>query len=318
MTRRFLNLSDAGADAVAAMLAEALGRKAARQGLARGAVDRDAPLAGRMLAMLFERPSTRTRVSFDMAMRQLGGAAMPLDAAQMQLGRGESIADTARVLGRMVDAVMLRTVDHGRLDAMVTAGGIPVINALSDQSHPCQIVADLMTVIERGFTLPGLRVAWIGDGNNVCHSWIEAAGMFGMTLGVATPPGHAPDPAVVASARRTGRGSITTGHDAHAAVSGATVVITDSWASMGDEDSSQRRAAFAPFAVDETLMAAAASDAIFLHCLPAHRGEEVVDAVLDGPRSAAWDAAENRIHAQKAILMWVFGLIDVDHQETIE
>lgn len=306
MTRHFLDLTDAGGDAIAAMITDALDRKTARVSWPKARVDADAPLAGHVLAMIFEKNSTRTRVSFDMAMRQLGGSAIVMESGSMQLGRGESVADTARVLSRMVDAIMIRTDDHAKIEELAHYASVPVINGLTDQSHPCQIMADLVTMIERGHALPGLQVAWLGDGNNVLHSLIDAAGLMKFTVRVGGPEGYEPDPAVVARARANG-GEIVFMRDAKEAAAGAKVVVTDCWVSMGQPGGDVHIAAMQPYQVDEALMAAAAPDAIFMHCLPAHRGEEVTDAVIDGPQSAVWDEAENRIHAQKSVLRWALG-----------
>ncbi len=308
MIRHFLSLSDAGADGLAAILADALDRKAARKGWPKGKADPDAPLTDHTLAMIFEKNSTRTRVSFDMAMRQLGGNAMFMAAGQMQLGRGESVADTARVLSRMVDAIVVRTDEHGKIEDMARFASVPVINGLTDLSHPCQIVADLLTLLEHGRALPGLTVAWLGDGNNVLSSIIEAAGLLKFNVRVGCPQGYDPDPAFVAMARQAGA-DISVFRNASDAVKGADVVVTDTWVSMGQEHVHNKLAAMAPFQVNEALMAAANPGASFLHCLPAHRGEEATDAVLDGPQSLIWDEAENRIHAQKSILLWCFGLL---------
>jgi len=306
--RHFLSLSDAGSDGIAAILADALDRKAARTGWPKGKPDADAPLADHTLAMIFEKNSTRTRVSFDMAMRQLGGDAMFMAAGQMQLGRGETVADTSRVLSRMVDAIVIRTDDHSKIEDMARFASVPVINGLTDLSHPCQIVADLLTLLEHGKALPGLTVAWLGDGNNVLSSIIEAAGLMKFNVRVGCPQGYDPDPAFMETARAAGA-SIDVFRDADEAVRGADVVVTDTWVSMGQEHVHNKLAAMAPFQVNEKLMAAAKPDARFLHCLPAHRGEEATDAILDGPQSLIWDEAENRIHAQKSILLWCFGLI---------
>lgn len=306
MVRHFLNLSDAGGDAVAAMLNDALDRKTARQGWTRGRPDADAPLAGHVLAMIFEKNSTRTRVSFDMAMRQLGGSAIVMEAGGMQLGRGETIADTARVLSRMVDAIMIRTDDHAKIEELAAHADVPVINGLTDLSHPCQIMADLLTVIERGLALPGLEVAWLGDGNNVLHSIVEAAGLMKFNVRIGVPAGYDCDDSFIEAARARGAG-VSVHRDPREAVAGAQVVVTDTWVSMGQTGAETRIAAMTPFQVNEALMAAAAPGATFLHCLPAHRGEEVTDAVIDSAQSAVWDEAENRIHAQKSVLRWVFG-----------
>ena len=303
--RRFLNLSDAGGEAIAAILGEAMARKEARAGWPKGRVDEDAPLAGHVLAMIFEKHSTRTRASFEMAMRQLGGSTIVLDGASSQLGRGEPIADTARVLSRYVDAIMIRTDDHAKAEALADHATVPVINGLTDLSHPCQILADMQTVIERRFKLAGSKWAWVGDGNNVCNSLIEAAALMHFELAVATPGGFEPDAAMVALAST--RDDIYFGGDPREAVAGAEVVVTDTWTSMGHQDEAYRREAFAAFQVDEAMMQLAAPDALFLHCLPAHRGEEVSAAVIDGAQSAVWDEAENRLHAQKALLLWAMG-----------
>lgn len=308
MIRHFLNLSDAGGDAVAAMLADALDRKAARAAWPKGRVDADAPLAGHILAMVFEKNSTRTRVSFDVAMRQLGGSALILDAGNTQLGRGETIADTARVLSRMADAIMLRTDDHAKVEELAHYASVPVINGLTDLSHPCQIMADLLTVIEHGKALPGLTVAWLGDGNNVLNSIVEAAGLMKFNVRIGVPEGYDCDAGFITRAQAQGA-AISVHRDAAEAVAGADVVVTDTWISMGQAHAEAKLAAMAPFQVDEALMARAKRDALFLHCLPAHRNEEVTDAVIDGPRSVVWDEAENRIHAQKSVLRWVFGQI---------
>jgi ornithine carbamoyltransferase len=304
--RHFLDLSDAGGDAIAAMMGDALDRKAARAGWPKGKADADAPLAGHVLAMIFEKNSTRTRVSFDIAMRQLGGTSLILDSATSQLGRGETIADTARVLSRMVDAIMIRTDDHAKAEEMARHASVPVINGLTDRSHPCQIVADLLTVIEQGKALPGLEVAWLGDGNNVLHSILEAAALMKFNVRVGAPAGYEPHDEFVQLARAAGS-RITLTADAAEAVAGADVVVTDTWVSMGQEHTHNKLAAMAPFQVNEALMAGAKSDARFLHCLPAHVGEEVSEGVFEGAQSVVFDEAENRIHAQKSILLWCFG-----------
>ena len=307
-TRHFVGLADAGADGLTAILIDAAQRKAARAGLPRGRADHDAPLDGHVLAMVFEKSSTRTRVSFDVAMRQLGGSAIVLDAGTMQLGRGETIADTARVLSRMADAIMLRTDDHAKIEELQRHATVPVINGLTDRSHPCQIMADLLTIMERGKPLAGLEMAWLGDGNNVAYSLVEAAGLLGFNIRLGVPQGFDCDAAVIAQAQTRGA-RVSVLRNARAAVEGAQVVVTDTWVSMGQADGASRAEAMAPFQVSAPLMALADPNAIFLHCLPAHRGEEVTDAVIDGPQSAVWDEAENRIHAQKSVLRWVFGQI---------
>ena len=306
--RHFLDLSDAGGDAIATMINDAQDRKAARLSWPRGRPDADAPLDGRVLAMIFEKNSTRTRVSFDIAIRQLGGTSLVLDAATTQLGRGETVADTARVLSRMVDAIMVRTDDHAKLEEMARHASVPVINGLTDRSHPCQIVADLLTVVEQGKALRGLEVAWLGDGNNVLHSIIEAAGLMKFNVRAGTPQGYDPDDAFVRQARDAGA-RVTLTRDPVEAVAGADVVITDTWVSMGQQHVHNKLAAMAPFQVNEALMGHAKPDARFLHCLPAHVGEEVSEAVFEGPQSVVFDEAENRIHAQKSVLLWCFGLL---------
>lgn len=304
--RHFLDLGDSGGDAIAAMLGDAIDRKAARGGWPKGKPDSDQPLAGRVLGMVFEKNSTRTRVSFDIAMRQLGGSTLILDSASSQLGRGETIADTARVMSRMVDAIMLRTDDHAKIEEMARHASVPVINGLTDRSHPCQIVADLLTIIEHGKPLPGLEVAWFGDGNNVLHSILEAAGLMKFNVRVATPAGYEPDREFVDMAR-AGGAKVTLTHDAAAAAEGADVVVTDTWISMGQAHAEEKLAAMAPYQVNSALMAKAKADAIFLHCLPAHVGEEVSEEVFEGSQSVVFDEAENRIHAQKSVLRWCFG-----------
>ena len=308
MMNHFLDLTDAGPDAIAAMVADAIDRKQARAGWPKGKPDADAPLAGRVLALVFEKNSTRTRVSFDIAMRQLGGSVLILEAGSSQLGRGETLADTARVLSRMVDAIMLRTDDHAKIEEMACHASVPVINGLTDRSHPCQIAADLLTVIEHGKALPGLEVAWLGDGNNVLHSILEAAGLMKFNVRVATPPGFEPDPGFVEAARAAGA-KISLTNDAVEAVSGADVLVTDTWISMGQDDAAEKIAAMQPFQVNAELMGKAKPDAIFLHCLPAHVGDEVSEEVFEGPQSVVFDEAENRIHAQKSVLLWSFGLL---------
>ncbi|MEL7739431.1 ornithine carbamoyltransferase [Citromicrobium bathyomarinum] len=304
--RHFLDLSDAGGDALAAMLNDAIDRKGARKSWPRGKADADAPLAGHVLAMIFEKSSTRTRVSFDIAMRQLGGSAIVMESGSMQLGRGESIADTARVLSRMVDAIMIRTDDHAKVEEMARHASVPVINGLTDASHPCQIVADLLTIIEHGKALPGLELAWLGDGNNVLHSILEAAGIFKFNVRVATPAGFEPEAAFVEAAR-AGGATITLTQDAVAAARDADVIVTDTWVSMGQENAASKIAAMQPFQVNDALMALAKPEADFLHCLPAHVGDEVTQSVIEGPQSRVFDEAENRIHAQKSVLLWAFG-----------
>lgn len=306
MTRHFLNLSDAGSDAIAAMIDGAIDRKAARAHLPKGAADADAPLAGHVLAMIFEKNSTRTRVSFDMAMRQLGGTSLILDGGTSQLGRGETVADTARVLSRMCDAIMIRTDDHAKIEEMAHHATVPVINGLTDLSHPCQIMADLLTVIEHGLALPGSQWAWLGDGNNVLHSIIEAAGLMKFDVRVGCPEGYEPSPLFIAEAVKFGA-AITLSQDPLEVARGADVVVTDTWVSMGQAHAEEKLSAMMPYQVTPALMAAAKPQAKFLHCLPAHRGEEVTAEVIDGPQSVIWDEAENRLHAQKSVLLWALG-----------
>ncbi|NIJ09041.1 ornithine carbamoyltransferase [Sphingomonas vulcanisoli] len=304
----FLDLADAGPDALRSMLAEAQRRKQARAGWTKGRVDTDRPLEGFVLAMIFEKNSTRTRVSFDMAMRQLGGTTIVMDAGSMQLGRGESVADTARVLSRYVDAIMIRTDDHAKVEELARYATVPVINGLTDKSHPCQIMADMLTVIERKGAIEGTRWVWLGDGNNVLHSIIEAGSLLGFDVAAATPEGYDPDPAIVEAARaRAGNRPPLLTRDPQEAAKGADIVVTDTWISMGQAHAGEKLAALAPYQVDEALMGQADKGSLFLHCLPAHRGEEVTDAVIDGPQSAIWDEAENRLHAQKAVLLWCLG-----------
>ncbi len=306
--RHFLDLSDAGGDAIAAMINDAQDRKAARQAWPKGRADADAPLAGHVLGMIFEKNSTRTRVSFDIAMRQLGGSALILDSGTSQLGRGESVADTARVLSRMVDAIMLRTDDHDKALEMARHATVPVINGLTDRSHPCQIVADLLTVVEHGKALPGLELAWLGDGNNVLHSILEAAALMKFNVRVGTPKGYEPEAEFIDMARAAGC-TVTLTNDAWEAVADADIVVTDTWVSMGQEHVHNKLAAMAPFQVSDALMASAKREAKFLHCLPAHVGDEVTEEVFEGDQSVVFDEAENRIHAQKSVLLWCFDKI---------
>ncbi len=287
------------------MLADALDRKKARTGWPKGKVDADAPLAGHVLAMIFEKNSTRTRVSFDMAIRQLGGTSIVMDSGGMQLGRGESVADTARVLSGYVDAIMIRTDDHAKVEEMAHYASVPVINGLTDLSHPCQIVADLLTIVDAGKSLPGLKVAWLGDGNNVLYSIVEAAALMHFDVVAACPQGFQPEEEAIV--RASGRVRVV--NDPAEAIAGADIVITDSWISMGQEHAETKLKAMMPYQVTPMLMACAKPDAAFLHCLPAHRGEEVAAEVIDGPQSLIWQEAQNRLHAQKSILRWCFGQI---------
>jgi ornithine carbamoyltransferase len=261
------------------------------------------PLAGKTLAMIFDKPSTRTRVSFDLAMRQLGGDVLMLTGQEMQLGRGETIADTARVLSRYVDAIMIRILDHAALTELARYATVPVINGLTRLSHPCQVMADVMTFEEHRGPIRGRTVAWTGDDNNVLASWMHAASRFDFKLRVATPPELTPKKPVLDWIKAS-RATIALTHDAEEAVTGADCVVTDTWVSMGDKESERRHNLLKPYQVNARLMAKAKSDAIFMHCLPAHRGEEVTDEVIDGPQSVVFDEAENRLHAQKGILAW--------------
>ena len=265
------------------------------------------PLEGKTLAMIFERPSTRTRVSFDVGMRQLGGESIMLTGAEMQLGRGETIADTARVLSRYVDAIMIRILNHDALLELATHATVPVINGLTRRSHPCQVMADLMTFEEHHGAIEGRTVAWTGDDNNVLASWAHAAERFKFKLNVATPPQLAPNKVMRDWIKAT-NAPIVLGNDPEQAVRGVDCVVTDTWVSMGDKDGEHRHNLLRPYQVNAKLMSLAKPDALFMHCLPAHRGEEVTDDVIDGPQSVVFDEAENRLHAQKGILAWCFDL----------
>ncbi len=264
------------------------------------------PLEGKVLAMIFDKPSTRTRVSFDVGMRQLGGEAIMLTGTEMQLGRGETIADTARVLSRYVDAIMIRILSHEALLELAAHATVPVINGLTRRSHPCQVMADVMTFEEHRGSIEGRTVAWTGDDNNVLASWAHAAERFKFRLNVATPPQLSPGKPMKDFIRAT-RADIHLGHDPEVAVAGADCVVTDTWVSMGDKDGEHRHNLLKPYQVNSKLMSLANPEALFMHCLPAHRGEEVTDEVIDGPQSVVFDEAENRLHAQKGILAWCFG-----------
>ncbi|MEP3227425.1 MAG: ornithine carbamoyltransferase [Parasphingorhabdus sp.] len=303
MTRHFLNLADAGGDAVAAMLNDAMDRKAIRTSWPKGKADADAPLADHVLAMIFEKSSTRTRVSFDMAIRQLGGTSIVMDSGSMQLGRGETVADTAKVLSRMCDAIMIRTDDHAKIEELAANATVPVINGLTDLSHPCQIVADLLTLIEHDKALPGLEVAWLGDSNNVLNSIVEAAGLMKFNVRIACPEGYDPNVDFISAAQASGA-RISIFRDAMEAAADADVIVADTWVSMGQAHADAKIDAMMPYQVNDVIMEQAKNNAVFLHCLPAHRGEEVMPSVIDGKQSLVWDEAENRIHAQKSILRW--------------
>jgi ornithine carbamoyltransferase len=300
--RHFLELVDIPPQDLRGMIeASRSMKKHAR--LARGAAEQ--PLAGKMLAMIFDKPSTRTRVSFDVAMRQLGGDTTVLTGQEMQLGRGETIADTARVLSRYVDAIVIRTLEHETLMELACHATIPVINGLTRRSHPCQVLADVMTYEEHRGSIRGKTVAWTGDANNVLASWMQAAERFDFRLNVATPPELAPKKWLTDWMKTSGA-AIRIGTDPDDAVRDADCVVTDTWVSMGDRNGSRRHNLLKPYQVNARLMAKAKPEAVFMHCLPAHRGEEVTDEVIDGPQSVVFDEAENRLHAQKGILAWCF------------
>ena len=292
--RHFLTLADLSPAELKGLLARAAELKARHKSGAS-----DAPLRGKTMAMIFERSSTRTRVSFEAGMAQLGGASIFLSPRDTHLDRGEPVEDTARVMSRMVDVIVIRAGNHAMLERFAAHSRAPVINALTDRHHPCQLLADVQTWTERRGEIRGRTAAWVGDGNNVCHSWIQAALRFDFNLRIATPRGYEPDAELV----RTSEGRVTLTDDPAAAVAGADVVVTDTWASMGQEgEKAERLAAFRGFTVDGALMRRAGKDALFMHCLPAYRGHEVAAEVIDGPQSVVWDEAENRLHAQKALL----------------
>jgi ornithine carbamoyltransferase len=294
--RHFLDLTDIPGDELRAMIAASRAMKARRHALER-------PLAGKTLAMIFDKPSTRTRVSFDVAMRQLGGDAICLTGQEMQLGRGETLADTARVLSRYVDIIMIRILDERALRELARHAAVPVINGLTKRSHPCQLMADVMTFEEHRGPIRGRTIAWSGDANNVLASWIHAAQRFEFSLRVATPPELRPKKWLADWVKSAGA-AILLGDDPEEAVKGADCVVTDTWMSMGDRGKGQRHNLLKPYQVNARLMAKAKPDALFMHCLPAHRGEEVTAEVIDGPQSVVLDEAENRLHAQKGILTW--------------
>lgn len=299
MTKHFLELSDLASKDLHAVIERGI---EIRRDLRSRGPRPDAPLRGRLMAMIFEKASTRTRASFEAAMAHLGGSTMFLDPASTQLGRGESVADSARVLSRMVDVVVVRTFSHERLREFAAHSCVPVVNALTDLLHPCQLLADIMTWQEHSGPVAGKKAAFIGDGNNVCNSWMNAAHLFGFRLAVATPSGYEPDPGIAA---RCGH-AVTLTNSPIDAVNGADVVVTDTWASMGQEEETRaRREAFRGFQVNVELMAHAGNKAIFMHCLPAYRGQEVTAEVIDGARSVVWDEAENRLHAQEALLEYL-------------
>lgn len=303
--RHFLDLHILPAADLHGILAHARALKAGRGNLGKGALDATAPLNGEVLAMIFEKPSTRTRVSFDVAMRQLGGQTIHLGGGDIQLGHGETVADTARVLSRYVDAIMIRTTKHDKLHELAINATVPVINGLTDATHPCQLMADLMTFEEKRGPIKGRTIAWCGDGNNVAASWIHASAQFEFELRLACPKELPPDTAALSWARAQGA-KVHVLNDPLSAVDGADCVVTDTWVSMGDTDAATRHNLLAPYRVDAKLMKKARKDAIFMHCLPAHRGEEVTADIIDGPQSVVIDEAENRLHAQKGILSWCF------------
>ncbi|MFT4074617.1 MAG: ornithine carbamoyltransferase [Asticcacaulis sp.] len=305
MTRHFLDICNLTSEELRAIVDDAHARKRLRQGWPKGRPDADAPAKDRVLAMIFQKNSTRTRFSFDAAIRQLGGQAIISTANDMQLGRGEPIEDTAKVLSRMVDAIMIRANEHDDVLRLAAASTIPVINGLTNASHPCQILADIQTIEEHRGAIEGKTLAWISDGNNVCNSLIHAAARFGFTLNIACPAAYKPSQDAMVFASES-RARVMVTQDPEEAVRGADVVLADTWVSMGDLDHDERLEAFQNYQVNAELMKLAKDNALFLHCLPAHRGEEVTEDVIDGPQSVIWDEAENRIHAQKAILAWCF------------
>jgi ornithine carbamoyltransferase len=298
MTRHFVTLTDLGTDGLLSLL-----ERSAELKRLRGQSGHPRPLAGKSVGILLEKSSTRTRISFEVGIHELGGLPVTLKATDIQLGRGESIEDSARMFSRFLHGVVFRTSGHERVETLAASSSVPVINGLSDLHHPCQILADLLTMREALGKLEGTRVAWVGDGNNVAHSWIEAASMIGFELVLACPEGYDPDASILAAARKRGRGAVQVVRDADVACRGADVITTDVWVSMGQEgEAGDRNQVFDPYRVDGRRLGLAAKHGIFLHCLPAHRGEEVTAEVIDGPRSRVWDEAENRLHTQKALL----------------
>ncbi|HKL04360.1 MAG TPA: ornithine carbamoyltransferase [Roseovarius sp.] len=305
----FLDIHKTAPADLRSMIDTANAMKQARNGRPRGAADDDAPLAGHMVALIFEKPSTRTRVSFDVGVRQMGGETMVLSGTDMQLGHGETIADTARVLSRYVDLIMIRTFDESVLLEMAEYADVPVINGLTDRTHPCQIMADILTYEEHRGPISGKKVVWSGDGNNVCASFLHAAGQFGFDLTFTGPAQLDPEAEFVGLARKAGS-TIEIERDPVKAVAGADLVVTDTWVSMHDSQSTKERRhnMLRPYQVNEALMKHAKPDALFMHCLPAHREDEATSAVMDGPNSVIWDEAENRLHAQKAVMRWCLGV----------
>jgi len=304
--KHFVDLADHDTATLRALIDDAKARKAARAGRPKGTPDDDAPLRGRVLAMIFDKQSTRTRVSFDVGMRQLGGTTIMLSGSDMQLAREETIGDTARAMSRYVDAIMIRLLDHEMVEELAACASVPVINGLTRFSHPCQIMADVLTFEEKRGNIKGATVAWLGDGNNVLNSWIHAAARFGFRLNVASPKELAVHEDVRQWAMDAGA-DIHIGDDPDSAVKNAQCVVTDTWVSMGDENTTKRHNLLKAYQVNARMMARADKNAVFMHCLPAHRGQEVTDDVIDGPQSVVFDEAENRLHAQKAVLKWCLG-----------
>ena len=302
----FLDIHKTDADDLRGMIDQARKMKDARKGLPKGTPDADQPLANHLVALIFEKPSTRTRVSFDVGVRQLGGQTLVLSGSDMQLGHGESIADTARVLSRYVDMIMIRTFDESTLLELAEHATVPVINGLTDRTHPCQIMADVLTFEEHHGPIKGKKVVWTGDGNNVCASFLHAAGQFGFDLTFAGPQSLDPEQEFVDFARSKGS-TITLERDAEKAVQGADLIVADTWVSMHDEKAAAKHNLLQPYQVNERLLAEAKSDALFMHCLPAYREQEVTSEVLEGPKSVIFDEAENRLHAQKAVMRWCLG-----------
>ena len=307
MTRHFLDLCDISSADLRGIIDDARAVKEARAGRPKAALDDDRPLTGRMIALIFEKPSTRTRVSFDVGIRQLGGQTMVLSGTEMQLGHGETVADTARVLSRYVDAIMIRTFEDSTLQELAEHASVPVINGLTNKSHPCQIMADVLTYEEHRGPIAGKKAVWSGDGNNVCTSFLHAAGRFGFDLTFTGPETLEPSREAVNFALSCGA-KVEIEPDPVRAVEGADLVVTDTWLSMHDAQSARERRhnQLRPYQVNADLMARAKPDALFMHCLPAHRGEEATSEVMDGPHSVIFDEAENRLHAQKAVLRWCF------------
>ncbi|MFC4213761.1 ornithine carbamoyltransferase [Pseudophaeobacter arcticus] len=305
----FLDIHTTSSEDLHGIIDQAKVMKLARQGRPKGMADDEQPLAGQMVALIFEKPSTRTRISFDVGVRQMGGQSMVLSGKDMQLGHGETIADTARVMSRYVDLIMIRTFDEAVLHEMAEYADVPVINGLTDRTHPCQIMADIQTYEEQRGSIKGKKVVWAGDGNNVCASFLHAAAKFGFDLTFTGPSQLDPEEEFVGLARKAGS-KVVIERDAFKAVEGADLVVADTWVSMHDSQSSKERRhnMLRPYQVNEELMSHAKPDALFMHCLPAHREEEVTSAVMDGPQSVIFDEAENRLHAQKAVMRWCLGV----------